>query len=164
MTSVLRNFAQRDNRVESVPLTGYVNDNGLINGQDIFQHPAYAEIDLRKAKTFTIDSRVLTLRTDITPVGYFVKMYLGSVKPPAYYENFEFDIVFTLPDSDGDVIYIDLYENKADAEDFFASRLYRITNVYPNDSGSTASGTQIVTFKSVNNKVVLKSASYGLFP
>ena len=96
MTSVLRHQAQRDTRVEDVTLYGYINDNGFKSGPDNVQHPAYAAIDLRKAKTFTVDTTVLTLRTDDPDATYMVNIYLDSTKPPLYYPNFEFTIMINL--------------------------------------------------------------------
>lgn len=49
MTSVQSRYAQRDNRLESVSLTGFITNNGTIDSvdNDPPQHPAYASINLK---------------------------------------------------------------------------------------------------------------------
>ena len=96
MTSVLRHFNERDTRLEVVPLTGYLTDNGGKNGTAPQQKPAYGAIDLTKSKNFSIDTRTLKLRTD-SPINYLVRLYLTSTQPPSYYQNFEFDIFIAFP-------------------------------------------------------------------
>ena len=73
MTSLLRKYAQNDTRLENVTLTGFISDNGFKTGALTIQRPAYAPIDLTKSKNFSIDTRVLTLRTDSTD-GFLLKI------------------------------------------------------------------------------------------
>jgi hypothetical protein len=99
MTSVQARFAQRDNRLEQITLTGYINNNGSINGTPDEQHPAYAEINLTKANNFLIDTRVLNIRTDPggMGIGYLLRIYMTPTQPPLYYQNFEWTMFITLP-------------------------------------------------------------------
>ncbi len=158
MTSVLRSIAQTDTRQEFVALTGYIQSNGQINGSD--QHPAYAAIDLRVAKNFVIDTNPLVLRTDFTPVAYLLRVYIDSIKPPAYSPNFEFNILFTIKDDLSKPLYINIYANKSDAESLLTGpTLYQLNNALPDDY---ATGDQIATFQVFNGKIVLKSLSPGL--
>jgi hypothetical protein len=94
MTSVLKSYAQRDNRLENITMTGFISNNGSKSGAITDQHPAYAGIDLTKSRNFAIDTRVLTIRTDGTGI-FLLRIYISSTKPPTYYPNFEFDIFFT---------------------------------------------------------------------
>ena len=63
MASVQTIFAQRDNRLEAVTLTGYITNNGTIDSVNNVppQQPVYAAINLTKAQNFLIDLRNLTL-------------------------------------------------------------------------------------------------------
>jgi hypothetical protein len=158
MTSVLRSIAQTDTRQEFVALTGYIQSNGQIDGQESAQHPAYAAIDLRVAKNFIIDTNPLILRTD--PVAYLLRVYMDSIKPPAYSPNFEFNILFTIKDDLTKPLYINIYANKSDAEGTtFGGPIYQLNNDLPDDY---ATGDQIATFQVFNGKIVLKSLSPGL--
>jgi len=163
MTSVLKSYAQRDNRLETVTLTGFINNNGSKSGTAGEQHPAYAGIDLTKSKNFNIDARSLTLRTD-SGTGYLLRIYISSTKPPSYNPNFEFDIFITPPvtGGNGPVTIIEIYPSKASVEkaqttftDF--GRLYTITTAVPNSPGDYSDLTGVLTFKVLNNSIILKS-------
>lgn len=170
MSSVLRRYAQCDNRVETVTLTGYISNNGFINGSDEDQHPAYAPIDLRKSNNFTIDTNSLTLRTDAGAdlVAYMLNIYIDSVKPPLYYPNFEFNIIVNVKrdtsDPESIPLRMTIFANKEEAEAGYAvsNKLYVITNRDEVDESNT-SGNKIMTFLVANNEIVLKSLSAGLF-
>jgi hypothetical protein len=163
MTSVLTDYAQRDNRLENVALTGNIFNNGSIAGTPAQQNPAYAAIDLTKSKNFAIDTRVLTLRSG--GPGYLLRIYISSSVPPSYYPNFEFDIFLTPPvtNGNGELIFIDIYANQAAAENAQivgnGDRLYGITNELPTSPGDYSDVTGILTFKVLNNAIVLKSIS-----
>jgi hypothetical protein len=159
MTSVLTNYSQRDNRLENVTLTGFVSNNGGKSGSITEQRPAYAAIDLTKSKNFSIDTRVLTLRTD-SPTYFLLRIYISSSKPPSYYQNFEFDIFITPPDDDANYLYIEIYADEENAENASIigsgyKRLYAFTNITPSDDYSNKTG--IVTFKVLNNSIILKN-------
>jgi len=152
MTSVLTKYAERDNRLESVTLTGFITSNGGKTGSD--QHPAYAEIDLTKSKNFSIDTRILTLRTD-SPIYFLLRIYISSSKPPSYHQNFEFDIFIT-PPSGEQHIRIEVYPNKTNAL-IGAGRICAFSNEIPTLPGEYTEDSGVATFKILNNSVVLKS-------
>jgi len=157
MTSLLRNYAQRDTRLENVTLTGNITNNGSIAGTPAQQNPAYAAIDLTKSKSFAIDTRVLTLRAGGT--NFLLRIYISSLQPPSYYPNFEFDIIITPPGNE-QLIFTEIYPNQAAAENAQITggrQLYGITNRYPDDENSDLTG--FFTFKVFNNSIVLKSIS-----
>jgi hypothetical protein len=158
---MLRHYAQNDNRLESVTLTGFVRNNGLISGSVTVQNPAYAAIDLTKSKSFSIDARVLTLRTD-APTSYLLRIYISSSKPPSYYQNFEFDIFITPPDDETKYLLIEVYSDKRNAENASIvgsgyKRLYGFTNITPTPAADYSTNTGVITFKVLNNSLILKS-------
>jgi hypothetical protein len=159
MTSLLRKYAQNDTRLENVTLTGFISDNGFKTGALTIQRPAYAPIDLTKSKNFSIDTRVLTLRTDSTD-GFLLKIYISSSKPPSYNQNFDFDIFLTPPINE-QRIFIDIYADKVNAENSItlspSVRLYQIINEYPTSPGDYSDQTGIISFKVLNNSIILKS-------
>jgi hypothetical protein len=160
MTSVLTNYSQRDNRLENVTLTGFVSNNGGKSGSITEQRPAYAAIDLTKSKNFSIDTRVLTLRTD-SPTYFLLRIYISSSKPPSYYQNFEFDMFIT-PPTGGRWLLIEVYADKRNAENALVigsgyKLLYGFTNEIPTDPGEYSDRTGIITFKVLNNSIILKN-------
>jgi len=160
MTSVLTKYAQRDNRLESVTLTGFITTNGGKSASITEQRPAYAAIDLTKSKNFSIDTRVLTLRTD-SPTYFLLRIYISSRKPPSYYQNLEFDIFITPPSGD-QWLFIEVYADKTNAENALVigsgyKRLYAFSNEIPPNSGDYTDNTGVVSFKILNNSIVLKS-------
>jgi len=160
MTSLIKQYAQRDSRLENITLTGFITDNGGKTGLVSVQKPAYAAIDLTKSKNFCIDTRALTLRND-SGLYLLVRIYLSSTKPPSYFQNFEFDI-FIIPRTTEQWIYIEVFSNQADAENALVigapnRRLYGISS--ENATGDYATNTGIITFKVLNNSIVLKSLS-----
>ena len=158
MSSASKYYAQRDTHLETITLNGNIRNNGAKNGTPPEQNPAYAGIDLTKSRNFAIDTRVLTLRTDGN--GYcLLRIYLSSTKPPSYYQNFEFDIFFTPPRNE-QPIFIEIYGSKEAAENaqiIFAGLLYRISNKYPGSVDDYSEMSGILTFKVLNNSIILKS-------
>jgi len=158
MTSIKTNYAQQDTRLETITMTGFISNNGSKAGTPAEQNPAYAAIDLTKSKNFAIDTRVLTLRTD-SAGPFLLRIYFSSTKVASYYQNVEFDIFITPPGNE-EKIFIEIYANKAAAENAQVignSRLYGITNEFPNSSGDYSDLTGILTFKMLNNSIILKS-------
>jgi len=159
MTSLIKQYAQRDSRLENITLTGFITNNGGKSALVSEQRPAYAAIDLTKSKNFSIDTKVLTLRTD-SGTYLLVRAYLSSTKPPSYFQNFEFDI-FLIPPTTEQWVYFQIYSNQADAEkalvDGGTATLYSISN--ENSTGDYATKPGIFTFKVLNNSIVLKSIS-----
>ena len=142
---------------------GYLSDNGFKNGSDSDQHPAYAAIDLQKSNNFIIDTNSLTLRSD-EPVSYMLNIYIDSVIPPLYHPNLEFNIIVNVKDDEDNHLRMTIFANKEEAETGFSlsNKLYAITN-YDSVDDSRTSGTEIITFLVVNNQIVLKTLSPGLF-
>jgi hypothetical protein len=90
-----------------------------------------------------------------------VRIYLSSTKPPSYFQNFEFDI-FIIPPTVEQWIYIEVFSNQADAENALVDgapnrRLYAISS--ENAVGDYATNTGIITFKVLNDSLVLKTIS-----
>ncbi len=168
MTSLQTRFAQRDNRLETVTLTGFLTNNGTIDSINNVppQQPAYAAINLTKAQNFFINTRVLTLRTDAggTGIEYLLRIYMDPTKPPLYYQNFEWTIFIQLPPQvTNKWIEIEIYENKAEAESVNENYLYALTNT--NDSGviTTYDAIVAITIQLINNEYILKSVSPQLY-
>jgi hypothetical protein len=167
MTSVQKRFAQRDNRLETVTLTGYISDNGTIDSLNNVppQHPAYAEINLTKAQNFLIDTRILTLREDIggTGIEYLLRIYMSPTRPPLYYQNFEWTMFINLPDTSGNIyLAIEVFDSKVAAESEDSNFLFELSNQTP-DGSSTWPGMSAITMQVVNNEYVLKSTSPNLY-
>jgi hypothetical protein len=166
MSSVQSRFAQRDNRLEQITLTGYITNNGTIDSEDNDppQHPAYAEINLTKAQNFLIDTRVLTLRTDPGGAGiqYLLRIYIDPTKPPLYYQNFEWTIFVRLPQTSLNWIAIEVFSSKEEAESVDNNFLFELSNPTP-DGSSTWPGMSAITMQVVNNEYILKSTSPNLY-
>jgi len=166
MTSIHRQFAQRDNRLETVALTGFITNNGSIDSldNDPPQHPAYAEINLTKAKNFMIDTRNLTLRTDPGGSGiqYLLRIYMDPTKPPLYYQNFEWTIFIHLPQTSLNYIGIEIFRTKSEAESVDNDFLFELSNQTP-DGSSIWPGMAAITIQVVNNEYILKSVSPQLY-
>jgi hypothetical protein len=166
MSSIQTRFAQRDNRLEQITLTGYINNNGTITSVNNVppQHPAYAEINLTKAQNFLIDTRVLTLRNDPggTGIEYLLRIYMSPTKPPLYYQNFEWTIFITLPTTSLKYLAIEVFDTKAEAENVNNNFLFELSNQTP-DGASIWPGSSAITMQVVNNKYVLKSTSPNLY-
>ena len=164
MTSCQTRFAQRDNRFETIKLTGYITNNGIIDSVNNVppQHPAYAEIDLTKAQNFLIDTRVLTLRTGGTGIQYLLRIYLQPTKPPLYYQNFEWTIFVHLPETSLNWLGIEVFRTKDEAESVDNDFLFELSNQTP-DGSSIWPGMAAITMQVVNNNYILKSVSPQLY-
>jgi hypothetical protein len=165
MTSILKHYAQRDNRLEIVTLTGYITDNGGINGIDSVppQHPAYAEINLTKAQNFFIDTRVLTLRTDPgSGQQYLLRIYVDPTRPPISYQNFEWTISIRLPNDFNNFLIIQFYNTKSEAEGVSSASQFELVNRSPDGNFIYGNTTAAITMQVVNDAYILKSASPSL--
>ncbi len=166
MTSVQSRFAQRDNRLVDVALTGYIADNGTIDSINNVppQHPAYAEIDLTKAQNFVVDTRILTLRTDPggTGIQYLLRIYIDPTSPPLYYQNFEWTIFIHLPQTSLNYLAIEVFRTKDEAESVNNNFLFELSNQTP-DGTSIWPGTAAITMQVLNNNYILKSVSPQLY-
>lgn len=166
MTSVETQYAQRDNRLETVTLTGFITNNGTIDSVNNVppQQPAYAAINLTKAKNFLIDTRVLRLRTDAggTGIEYLLRIYIEPTKPPLYYQNFEWTIFIHLPQTSLNWTGIEVFQTQAEAESVDNDFLFELSNQTP-DGSSIWPGTVAITMQLVNNTYILKSTSPQLY-
>jgi len=164
MSSVQSRFSQRDNRLETVTLTGYITNNGLIDSVNNVppQHPAYAAIDLTKAQNFLIDTRNLTLRTGGTGIQYLLRIYIDSIQPPLYYQNFEWTIIINLPQTSLNWLGIEIFNSKSEAESVNNDFLFELSNQTP-DGSNIWPGTAAITMQVVNNNYILKSVSPNLY-
>lgn len=168
MTSVQARYAQRDNRLETVTLTGFITNNGTINSVNNVppQQPAYAAINLTKSQNFLIDLRTLRLRTDPGGAGieYLLRIYMEHTKPPLYYQNFEWTIFIELPpEVTGKWTEIEIYYNKVEAESVNENYLYSLQNVNDANVITTYEGTVAITMQNLNNRYILKSVSPQLY-
>jgi len=165
MSSVETRFAQRDNRLEQVILTGFITNNGSIDSINNVppQHPAYAEIDLTKAQNFLIDTRVLRLRTDPgTGIQYLLRIYMTPTKPPLYYQNFEWTMFIRLPQTSLKYLAIEVFATQAEAESVDNNFLFELSNETP-DGNDIWPGNSAITMQVVNNNYFLKSTSPNLY-
>lgn len=166
MTSVQTRFAQRDNRLETVSLTGYITNNGSIDSVNNVppQHPAYAAINLTYAQNFFIDTRNLTLRTDPggTGIEYLLRIYIEPTKPHLYYQNFEWTMFVHLPQTSLHYLIIEVFNSQAEAESVDNNYLFSLSNETP-DGSSIWPGMSAITMQVVNNEYILKSVSPNLY-
>jgi hypothetical protein len=168
MTSVESRYAQRDNRLEKVTLTGNITDNGTIDSTNNVppQKPAYAQINLTKAKNFHIDARNLRLRTDAggTGIEYLIRIYMDPTKPPLYYENFEWTILVTLPPEVANKwTEIQVYQTRAEAESVNENYLFTLANLNDANVITTYDGIVAITMQLFENTYILKSCSPQLY-
>lgn len=168
MTSLQTRFAQRDNRIETVTLTGYITNNGSIDSINNVppQQPAYAAINLTKAQNFFIDARVLRLRTDAgaTGIEYLLRIYMEPTKPPLYYQNFEWTILIQLPPYVANKwLGIEVFQNQAEAESVNNNFLFELTNTDDNGTITTYDAIVAITMQLFNNEYILKSVSPQLY-
>jgi len=167
MGSVETRFAQRDNRLETVTLTGNITDNGTIDSINNVppQNPAYAQINVTKAQNFHIDARNLRLRTDAgTGIQYLLRIYMDPTKPPLYYQNLEWTILITLPPVvTNKWIEIQVYQTQAEAESVNENYSFALTNQDDNGSLTTQRGVVAITIQLFNNTYILKSCSPQLY-
>jgi len=90
-------------------------------------------------------------------------MYISSIKPPQYYQNFEFDVFITPPTGD-QLLVIEVYPDQANAEKALLTggvyvKLYGITNELPSSPGDYSDIPGILTFKVLGNSIILKGIS-----
>jgi hypothetical protein len=165
MSSVQTKFAQRDNRLETVTLTGYITNNGLIDSVNNVppQHPAYAAIDLTKAQNFLIDTRNLTLRTGGTGIQYLLRIYIEPTSPPLYYQNFEWTIFVQLPQTSVNWLGIEVFSSKTEAESVNNNFLFELSNESLDGTTIWPGMMSAITMQVVNTNYVLKSVSPNLY-
>jgi hypothetical protein len=171
MTSVLTRYAQQDNRVVEITLTGFVTQNGGASSIPPYANqPAVGELNLTLAKTFTLDARPVTLRTSGGSGAYLINLYLSSTTPPNYRAGYEFDFIITPPlkgvSSPGNFAIISIFGNKTDAYNNNNPLLQYVNfNYIPSNTNiNTATvdqSTQVFTFKVFNNTLLCKKIPPG---
>jgi hypothetical protein len=171
MTSLLKYYAQNDNRVETIELTGFVSENGTVDNQvPRVDQPAYGAIDLRASKNFILDATNLTIRTDLpgNTRSYLINLYVTSTNPPTSTPNYEFNLIVTPPNkgngTPGNFVTINIYTNKSDAYDNPTRNIYQFVNTVNVSTPNliyVSQGKQIITFQVVKNNIVLKTTPAG---
>jgi hypothetical protein len=100
MSSVKSFYAQRDNRLIIVSLSGDIVNNGTLDDGD--NNPAVASLDVSLSKLFMVDTRSLVLRGasgGFIPEWYLVGVVFTGTQPPKFYPGFEVDIIFNVKDT-----------------------------------------------------------------
>ena len=166
MTSVGSAYAQRDNRLLDVALTGYVVSNGTLDDGD--NHAAVASLDVSLSKLFTVDTRALTLRGSsgpYFPVNYLVGVVFSGAQPPKFYPGFEVNIIFNVKDTNVPTPYpliFRIQKNPAVPLDYGDETTYiELDNVDYADTTDTLTvytyGHRVVTLLSTGVDWVIKS-------
>jgi len=167
MTSVGNFYAQRDNRLVNVSLTGDVINNGTLDNGD--NNPAEASLDVSLSKLFRVDTRPLVLRGasgPYVPENYLVGVVFSGTQPPRFYPGFEVNIIFNVKDTNVPSPYILIFriqKNPAIALDYADEETYiELDNV---DYGNTTDtntvytyGNRVVTLLSTGDDWVIKSS------
>lgn len=167
MSSVGSFYAQRDNRLVNVELTGYVNDNGTLDNGD--NHPAVATLNVSVSKLFTVNTRSLVLRGSsgpFVPEWYLVGVDFSGTQPPRFYPGFEVNIIFDVKDTNGPPPYpliIRIQKNPAVALDYGDERTYiELDNIDYGNSTDVDTvytyGHRVVTLLSTGYDWVIKSS------
>jgi hypothetical protein len=153
MSSVGSFYAQRDNRLTNVALTGFVTNNGTLDDGD--NHPAVASLDVSLSKLFTVDTRSLVIRGTsgpYYPVYYLVGVVFSGTQPPRFYPGFEVNIIFNVKDTNVPSPYpliFRIQKNPAVPIDYADERTY-----IELDNEDYANTTDAVTVYTYGNRVV----------
>ena len=169
MTSVQSFYAQRDNRLIDVPLTGYVTNNGGISGFSDINHAAVATLNVADSRLFMVDTRALVIRSDSTPAYYLVGVEFTKTAPPRYYPGFEVNIIFDVKDTNAPTVPTSLplifrvQKNPAVPIDYDDQRTYiELDNLDYADTTDTTDvytyGHRTVTLLSTGVSWVIKSS------
>ncbi len=167
MSSVGSFYAQRDNRLMDVALTGFITDNGTLdNGDD---HPAVASLDVSLSKLFNVDTRTLVLRGSsgpFVPEWYLVGVTFSGIQPPKFYPGFEINIIFNVKDTNvpsPHPLIFRIQKNPAVTLDYDDARTYiELDNIdYGNSTDLNTVytyGRRVVTLMSTGVDWVIKSS------
>jgi hypothetical protein len=167
MSSVGSFYAQRDNRLTNVALTGFVTNNGTLDDGD--NHPAVASLDVSLSKLFTVDTRSLVIRGTsgpYYPVYYLVGVVFSGTQPPRFYPGFEVNIIFNVKDTNVPSPYpliFRIQKNPAVPIDYADERTYiELDNEdYANTTDADTVytyGNRVVTLLSTGVDWVIKSS------
>jgi hypothetical protein len=148
MTSVGSSYAQRDNRLLDIALTGYVAGNGVLDNDDT--HAAVASLDVSMSKLFSVDTRSLVLRGSAGPyfpVYYLVGVVFSGAQPPKFYPGFEVNIIVQVKDTNVPTPYpliVRIQKNPAIPLDYDDEQTYiELNNV---DYGNTTDTVTVYTY------------------
>lgn len=169
MTSVSSYYAQRDNRILEIPLTGYIKNNGVLDNSAT--NPAVAYLDVMASKLFTVDTRPLEIRGSsgpYYPVYYLVGVVFPKISPPKFYPGLEVNIIFNVKDTntgsppDFPLIFR-IQKNPSVAIDYANNETYyELDNVdYANTTDTNVVytyGPRVVTLLSTGVEWVIKSS------
>lgn len=167
MSSTQRFYAQRDNRIIDVPLTGYVTSNGVLDNSDT--HAAVASLDVSASQLFTVDTRQLQLRGSeggFDPVEYLVGVVFPNLSPPKFYPGLEVNIIFNVKDTNVPTPYPLIFRIQKNPEvplDYGDETTYiELENIdYANttdDNVVYSYGNRTVTLLSTGESWVIKSS------
>jgi hypothetical protein len=167
MSSVGSVYAQRDNRLTNVALTGFVTNNGTLDNSN--NHPAVASLDVSLSRLFTVDTRSLVIRGTsgpYFPVYYLVGIVFSGTQPPRFYPGFEVNIIFNVKDTNVPTPYpliFRIQKNPAVPIDYADERTYiEIDNMdYANTTDTDTVytyGNRVVTLLSTGVDWVIKSS------
>jgi len=160
-------YAQRDNRLTNVALTGFVTNNGTLDNSN--NHPAVASLDVSLSRLFTVDTRSLVIRGTsgpYFPVYYLVGIVFSGTQPPRFYPGFEVNIIFNVKDTNVPTPYpliFRIQKNPAVPIDYADERTYiEIDNMdYANTTDTDTVytyGNRVVTLLSTGVDWVIKSS------
>lgn len=163
MSSVKSFYAQRDNRIIDIPLTGYITDNGIISGVSDLYHAAVASLDIAYSHLFTIDTRSIVLRA--SGVEYLVGITFPVVSPPKFYPGLEVNIIVNVKDTNVPSpipLIFRIQKNPAIAIDYADESTYiELDNIdYANTTDSNTVytyGNRVITLLSTGDTWVIKS-------
>jgi hypothetical protein len=167
MSSVGSFYAQRDNRLKDISLTGYVANNGTLDNGD--NQAAVASLDVSLSKLFKVDTRDLVIRGSsgpYFPVYYLIGVVFSGTQPPLYYPGFEVNIIFNVKDTNVPTPYpliFRIQKNPAIPIDYSDETTYiELDNLdYANTTDTNAVytyGHRVVTLLSTGEDWVIKSS------
>ena len=175
MSSVKSFYAQRDNRLIDVPLTGNITDNGVLDvgtdAQDDY-NAAVASVDVSLSKLFKVDTRSLVLRSasgPYFPVYYLVGIVFTGTQPPQFYPGFEINIIINVKDTNVDgtlghyPLVFRIQKNPSIPIDYANEETYiELNNVdYGNSTDTDTTytyGNRVITLLSSGEDWVMKSS------
>jgi hypothetical protein len=159
MSSVKSFYAQRDNRIIDVPLTGYVTDNGTISGVSDLNHAAVASLNVNESHLFTVDTRAIVLRS--SGVWYLVGVEFQKISPPKFYPGLEINIIFNVKDTNpapNVPLVFRIQKNPSIPIDYADEETYIELDNEEYDSSTYTYGRRTVTLLSTGVDWVIKSS------
>lgn len=167
MSSVGSFYAQRDNRILDIPLSGYIKNNGVLDNSDT--HAAYVSLDITTSQLFVVDTRPLQIRSSegpYFPVEYLFGIHFSKISPPKFYPGLEVNIIINVKDTnepDPYPLIIKIQKNPAVPLDYGDdSTFIKLENVdYDNTTDTNTVytfGRRVITLLSTGVDWVMKSS------